>query len=33
VIELISGVLPGEHPLLEQAFRLRHSIFVDERGW
>jgi hypothetical protein len=33
VIELISGVLPGENPLLEQAFRLRHSIFVDERGW
>ena len=33
MIELISGVLPGENPLLEQAFRLRHSIFVDERGW
>jgi|SRR5579872_2210361 acyl-homoserine lactone synthase len=33
MIELISGVLPGEHPLLEQAFRLRHSVFVEERGW
>jgi hypothetical protein len=33
VIKLISGVLPGEHPLLEQAFRLCQSIFVVERGW
>jgi acyl-homoserine lactone synthase len=33
VIEVISGVLLGDNPLLEQAFRLRHSIFVDERGW
>jgi acyl-homoserine lactone synthase len=33
VLEIISGVRPGEHPLLEQAFRLRHAIFVEERGW
>jgi acyl-homoserine lactone synthase len=33
MIELVTGVLPGENALLEQAFRLRHSIFVEERGW
>jgi acyl-homoserine lactone synthase len=33
VIEVISGILPGESPLLEQAFRLRYSVFVEERGW
>ena len=33
MIEVISGVLPGESPLLEQAFRLRHQIFVNEMHW
>jgi acyl-homoserine lactone synthase len=33
VIEVLSGVLPGENSLLEQAFRLRHTVFVDERHW
>lgn len=33
MIEILTGVRPGEHPWLEQAFRLRHEVFVDERGW
>ena len=33
MIEVLSGILPGENPLLEQAFRLRHEVFVEERGW
>jgi acyl-homoserine lactone synthase len=33
VIEVISGVLPGENAHLEQAFRLRHRVFVEELGW
>jgi len=30
---VLSGVLPGENSLLEQAFRLRHVVFVEERRW
>jgi acyl-homoserine lactone synthase len=33
VVEVLSGVTPGSHPLLEQAFRLRHDVFVEEFGW
>jgi acyl-homoserine lactone synthase len=33
VIEILSGVMPGENELLEQAFKLRHQIFVEELGW
>jgi acyl-homoserine lactone synthase len=33
MIEVITGALPGESELLDQALRLRHSVFVEERGW
>jgi acyl-homoserine lactone synthase len=33
VIEVLSGVLPGENSALDQAFRLRHAVFVEERRW
>jgi acyl-homoserine lactone synthase len=33
MIQVLEGVRPGAHELLEQAFRLRHSIFAKEKGW
>jgi acyl-homoserine lactone synthase len=33
VIEVLTGLYPGQSELLEQAFQLRHDIFVDERKW
>ena len=33
MIEVLEGVRPGENQLLEDAFRLRHKVFVEERGW
>lgn len=33
MIEAISNVRPGDNALLEQAFRLRHEVFVEEMGW
>jgi acyl-homoserine lactone synthase len=33
MIEILTGVRPGEHPWLEQAFKLRHQVFVEERHW
>jgi acyl-homoserine lactone synthase len=33
MIRLLQGLGPDEHPILEGAFRLRHSIFVDELKW
>jgi acyl-homoserine lactone synthase len=33
MIEILTGVRPGEHPWLEQAFKLRHEVFVEERHW
>ncbi|TAK48959.1 MAG: GNAT family N-acetyltransferase [Xanthobacteraceae bacterium] len=33
MIELIEGVRPGESKLLDEAFRHRHQIFVEEKGW
>jgi acyl-homoserine lactone synthase len=33
MIEVITGVWPGESALLDEAMRLRHRVFVEERGW
>jgi acyl-homoserine lactone synthase len=33
MIQLLEAARPGENPRLEAAFRLRHSIFVDELKW
>ncbi|MFN3855508.1 MAG: acyl-homoserine-lactone synthase [Phreatobacter sp.] len=33
MIHVITGVRPGENALLEQAFRLRHRVFVGEKQW
>lgn len=33
MIELIEGVRPGENKLLDEAFKHRHRIFVEEKGW
>ena len=33
MIEVIEGVRPGESKLLDQAFRHRHRIFVEKKGW
>lgn len=32
-IKVLEGKRPGTDPLLEQAFRLRHRVFVDEKRW
>lgn len=33
MLHILEGVLPGESDLLEQAFHLRHNVFVRESGW
>lgn len=33
MIEVLEGVRPGESQLLEGAMRLRHQVFVEEKGW
>jgi len=33
MIDVLEGVRPGESPVLDQAFRLRHQVFVEEKGW
>lgn len=33
MLHILEGVLPGESDLLEQAFHLRHNVFVREAGW
>lgn len=33
MIEIIEGVRPGESQILDQAMRLRHQVFVEEKGW
>jgi len=33
MIELIEGVRPGESRVLDEAMRLRHKVFVEEKGW
>jgi acyl-homoserine lactone synthase len=33
MIRCLEAVLPAGDALLEAAFRLRHSVFVDELGW
>jgi acyl-homoserine lactone synthase len=33
MIELLEGVRPGESPVLDEAMRLRHRVFVEEMGW
>lgn len=33
MIEVVANVRPGDNELLEQAFRLRHAVFVEELGW
>jgi acyl-homoserine lactone synthase len=33
MLHILEGVLPGESQLLEQAFHLRHNVFVREAGW
>ncbi len=33
MIEIFEGVRPGENRLLDEAMRLRHRVFVEEKGW
>jgi len=33
MIEVIEGVRPGESRVLDEAMRLRHKVFVEEKGW
>ena len=33
MIEIIQGVRPGESRLLDDAMRLRHKVFVEEKHW
>ena len=33
MIDLLEGVRPGESRVLDEAMRLRHQVFVEERGW
>ena len=33
MIEIMEGVRPGESRLLDEAMRLRHQTFVEEKGW
>jgi acyl-homoserine lactone synthase len=33
MIEILQGVRPGESRLLDEAMRLRHQVFVEEKGW
>jgi acyl-homoserine lactone synthase len=33
MIEIMEGVRPGENRLLDEAMRLRHQVFVEEKGW
>jgi acyl-homoserine lactone synthase len=33
MITILQGVRPGESQLLDEAMRLRHQVFVGEKGW
>lgn len=33
MIEILQGVRPGESRVLDEAMRLRHRVFVEEKGW
>lgn len=33
MIEILEGVRPGESRVLDEAMRLRHRVFVEEKGW
>jgi acyl-homoserine lactone synthase len=33
MIEVITGVRPGESKLVDEAMRIRHTVFVEEKGW
>jgi len=33
MINVIEGVWPGESQMLDEAMRLRHRVFVEEKGW
>jgi acyl-homoserine lactone synthase len=33
MIEVITGVWPGDNALLDEALRLRHRVFIEERKW
>lgn len=33
MIEILEGVRPGESRVLDEAMRLRHHVFVEEKGW
>lgn len=33
MIEILEGFRPGESRMLDDAMRLRHHVFVEEKGW
>jgi len=33
MIEVLTGIRPGQSRLLDEAMRLRHKVFVEEKGW
>ena len=33
MIDILQGVRPGESRVLDEAMRLRHQVFVEEKGW
>ena len=33
MIEILTGIRPGQSRLLDEAMRLRHKVFVEEKGW
>ena len=33
MIHVLEGIGPGSHPILEEAFRLRYRVCIEERKW